>query len=165
MSTPEIRAYQATDDVEVERCIFELQEFEHDIDVRVLPGEAVGGWYLKRMLSDCAQRSGRILVAEIAGRVVGFVAVQAKVPCEDQDEAPYEFAYISDLGVLADFRGRGIGRALMAAAEAFALDEGARWLRIAVLAENEGAWRLYRSRGFADRQVVLEKALAAPDGG
>ena len=165
MSTPEIRAYRATDDIEVERCIFELQEFEHAIDPRVLPGEAVGGWYLKRLLSDCGQRSGRILVAEIAGRVVGFVAVQAKVPCEDQDEEPYEFAYISDLGVLGDFRGRGIGGALLAAAEAYALDQGARWLRIGVLAGNEGAWCLYRSRGFADRQVVLEKALPAPEGG
>ena len=53
----------------------------------------------------------------------------------------------------------------MAAAEAYALDQGACWLRIAVLAENEDAWRLYRSRGFTDRQVVLEKVLAASDGG
>ena len=88
MSTPEIRAYQATDEVEVERCILELQAFEHAIDARVLPGEAVGGWYLKRRLSDSAEKSGRILVAEIAGRVVGFVALQAKVPSEDPDEEP-----------------------------------------------------------------------------
>ena len=67
--------------------------------------------------------------------------------------------------MLADFRGRGIGRALIEAAEAHALDQGARWLRIAVLAENEGAWRLYLSRGFTDRQVVLEKALPVRDGG
>jgi GNAT superfamily N-acetyltransferase len=66
--------------------------------------------------------------------------------------------------VLADVRGRGVGGALMEAAEAYALDQGARWLRIAVLAGNEGAWRLYKRHGFADRQVVLEKPLPGPGG-
>lgn len=56
-------------------------------------------------------------------------------------------------------RGRGIGRALLAAAEAHARKEGARELRIAVLAENGVAAGLYRDAGFRPYLVTMSKSL------
>lgn len=156
----ETRRFRPDDANQVTACIVELQNYERAIDPRVLPGEAVAGWYLDHLLATCREQDGAILVAEDGGRVVGFAAVQCKVPNEDADEANYEFALISDLGVNESHRGRGIGRALIAACEAFARDRGARWLRIAVLGENAVARGLYQRCGFTDRQVVLEKTLA-----
>jgi GNAT superfamily N-acetyltransferase len=155
-----IRAFRSEDGDQVTGCIVELQTYERAIDPRVLPGEAVAGWYLDHLLTLCREQEGAILVAEDGGRVVGFAAVQCKVPNEDTDEGDYEFALISDLGVNETHRGRGIGRALIAACEAFARDTGARWLRIGVLGENAVARGLYERCGFTDRQVVLEKTLA-----
>lgn len=156
----EIRRFGPEDAVAVTRCIAELQDYERGIDDRVLPGEAVEGWYLDHLLKACGEQDGAIFVAEEGGQVVGFAAVQSRVPNEDSDERAYNFALISDLGVNESHRGAGIGRALIASCEAFARNRRARWLRIAVLGQNTGARGLYERCGFEDRQVLLEKPLA-----
>jgi ribosomal-protein-alanine N-acetyltransferase len=69
------------------------------------------------------------------------------------------YAYGSDLVVLPAYRRRGIGRALLERAEAYARGEGARVLRVGVLAKNEAAARLYRSLGFGDCTIQLNKPL------
>lgn len=156
----EIRQFRPEDADQVTGCIIELQDYERAIDRRVLPGEDVEGWYLGHLLKACAEQDGTLFVAEDGGRVVGFAAVQRKVPNGDADESHYEFALISDLGVNRSHRGRGIGRALIAACESFVRERDVRWLRIAVLGKNALARGLYERCGFEDRQVVLEKTLA-----
>ena len=158
----EIRRYRPQDAPAVSRCIAELQDYERGIDERVLPGEAVEGWYLDHLLKACAEQDGSLFVAEEGGQVVGFAAVQSAVPNEDVDECDYRFALISDLGVNEAHRGRGIGRALIEACEAFARERCARWLRIAALGQNGIARGLYERCGFEDRQVLLEKPLNNP---
>jgi len=155
----DIREFRPADAEQVERCIVALQDYERRIDVRCLPGHAVRGWYLTYLQSECAAKQGKILVAEIDGEIAGFVAVQARVPSEDNDEEAYEYAYISDLAVLEAHRNQGVGRALIAAAEDFAVREGARWLRITVLAQNPIARPLYEGCGFGERLVMFEKDL------
>ncbi len=157
----EIRRFRPEDAAEVTGCIVELQNYERTIDERVLPGEAVEGWYLDHLLKTCEEQDGTLFVAEDGSHVVGFAAVQSQVPNEDVDESDYRFALISDLGVNETHRGEGIGRALIAACEAFARERRARWLRIGVLGQNEPARGLYERCGFEDRQVLLEKPLSA----
>lgn len=156
-----IRRFRPEDAAGVAGCIVELQNYERAIDERVLPGEAVRGWYLDHLLEICAAQDGTLFVAEVEDGVVGFAAVQRRVSNDDVDECDYDFALISDLGVNERHRGQGIGRALIAACEAFAREAGMRWLRIAVLGRNAVARGLYERCGFEDRQVVLEKPLAA----
>jgi len=156
----EIRRFRPEDAAEVTGCIVQLQNYERLIDERVLPGEAVEAWYLDHLLKVSAEQDGTLFVAEVDGRVVGFAAVQRQVTNDDVDESEYDFALISDLGVNESHRGQGIGRALIAACEAFARGRDVRWLRIAVLGRNGLARGLYERCGFEDRQVVLEKTLA-----
>ncbi len=156
----EIRRFRSEDAAEVTGCIVQLQNYERTIDERVLPGEAVEDWYLDYLVKTCAEQDGGLFVAEVGGRVVGFAAVQRRVTNDDVDESEYHFALISDLGVNESHRGQGIGRALIAACEAFARRRNVRWLRIAVLGRNGLARGLYERCGFTDRQVVLEKPLA-----
>jgi len=155
----DIREFQTADTEQVEACIAAMGDYERRIDERCLPGHAVRGWYLTYLQAECAAKQGKILVAEVDGEIAGFAAVQARVPNEDNDEEAYEYAYISDVAVLEAHRNKGIGRALIAAAEDFAVAAGARWLRISVLAQNPIARPLYERCGFGERVVEFEKDL------
>lgn len=57
---------------------------------------------------------------------------------------------IHDLAVLPEFRGHGVGRALLQAAEDHARRRGCCRLTLEVLASNVGARALYRRVGFDD---------------
>jgi ribosomal protein S18 acetylase RimI-like enzyme len=138
-------------------CVVELQEFERGLEPTLPKGEAMADRYLAHVLDRCAGGAGRIFVSEEDGTVVGFVGVLARVVPEPDEAQAY--AYVSDLVVLPAHRRRGIGRALLERAEAYARGEGARVLRVGVLAKNEAAARLYRSLGFGDYTIQLSKPL------
>lgn len=90
----------------------------------------------------CANSWPAIIVAEWDGVPVGWAA------CEDADET------ISDLWVLPEFQGRGIGTRLLGRMEA---DIGARGLtcaRVATHARNAGAIRLYKELGYHVRSFA-----------
>jgi ribosomal protein S18 acetylase RimI-like enzyme len=153
------------------RALFvELQDSSWALDPAEPPGDAVADAYLPLLFQRCDEWRGRVFVAEQDGRVAGFVSVLARWPQEEPDEPYGAFAYVADLVVLPEARRAGLGRALLAHAEAFARAEGAAVLRIDVMAENTGAHALYRRFGFRDRTIEMEKILdpgadAAPPGG
>jgi ribosomal protein S18 acetylase RimI-like enzyme len=155
-----IRDYDpARDAPGLHACFVELQEYERALDPTLLPGEAIARPYLERMLERCRDWSGKVFVAEDGGALAGFVCVWARVPQEELDQDPREQAYVSDLVVRADRRGRGIGRALLRRAEEYARAEGAPALGIGVLVRNRGALDLYRELGFGDYLLQLRKEL------
>jgi ribosomal protein S18 acetylase RimI-like enzyme len=157
-----IRAYQPQDFEQVRECYIELQEFERSIEPSRLPGKIAADAYIDYMFAKCSEYDGTLLVAEVEQRVVGFVCVWARVKPDEVEallNAPAESAVISDLVVLSAYRAKGLGRALMDAAEKFAIEKGASTLRISALAGNEAARRLYRSAGFDDHWVMLAKNL------
>jgi ribosomal protein S18 acetylase RimI-like enzyme len=67
---------------------------------------------------------------------------------------------IHDLSVSAEWRGRGIGRALLNAVEARAREIGAAKVTLEVLSGNEPAKALYRAVGFGDYVLDPEKGHA-----
>src|SRR5262245_16891879 len=113
-----IRALRTRDLPALESLVAELQDYERSLDERILPGSAIAASYTRTMVAICASQAGAIFVADLGGEVVGFATVRARVPSEELDEPPGTFALLSDLAVAAPHRGVGIGRALVAAAEA-----------------------------------------------
>jgi len=155
-----IRDYDsARDGHRLRQCVVELQEFERRLEPSLPQGEAMADPYLAFLLERCARSSGRILVAEKDNTVAGLVAVLTRVSPEEPDEARQEYAYISDLVVVARYRGRGLGRILLEHAEALARKSGATTLRVGVLAKNHIAHGLYQQLGFNDFQVQMVKDL------
>lgn len=69
------------------------------------------------------------------------------------------YAYIFELFVVEAMRGKGIGRALIAACEAWAKRKNFKTILIGVLAGNTSAARLYRNAGYADYAIELKKYL------
>ena len=155
-----IREYRSEDAAQLEECFVELQEFERPFDPYLADGRTIAKKYLGYMFTRCAETSGKVFVAEADGAVAGFVSVWAKVKSTAVEEKDYEYAYISDLVVLARYRGRGLGRALLQKAEDYAKLQGASLLKIGVLARNEVVRNLYIDHGFEEFVVALIKKLA-----
>ena len=153
-----IREYDSLRDRKSLRtCVVELQDFERGLEPTLPKGEEMADRYLAHMLRRCDESLGRVFVAEVDGAVVGFVGVLGRVVPEPDESQAY--AYVSDLVVLPAYRRRGLGRALLERAVAFARGKGAKALRVGVLARNEGAARLYRSLGFGEYTIQLNKPL------
>jgi len=144
----------------VRSCAIELQDFERELDPRMPPGEQIVDRYLELMFRRCAEYDGVVLVAEIEGAVAGFVSVWTRCRSSEPEDDPAEHGYVSDLVVSAGHRGRGVGRALLRAAEARVREAGIDTLRVAVKAGNTGALSLYSAEGFEHSALYLEKRLA-----
>ncbi len=157
----EIREFDPLRDHDAVRsCAIELQDYERALDPRIPPGEQIADRYLDLMLRRCAEFDGVVLVAEADGAVTGFVSVWTRYRSSEPDDDPAEHGYVSDLVVSAKHRGRGIGRALLRAAEARARQAGADTLRVSVKAGNTNALSLYSAEGFESSEIYLEKRLA-----
>jgi GNAT superfamily N-acetyltransferase len=99
--------------------------------------EAVDGLLLRPQL-------GRFLVASERGRIVGFAALSFLWTLEHAGRA----AWLDELYVLPDRRGRGIGRALLEAAYELATSIGARALDLEIERGHERVAQLYEREGF-----------------
>ena len=112
--------------------------------------------FLRRRLADPDRE---VLVAEADGAVVGTVDVTL---AEDPDPGsiirPVPTVDIG-ISVLEGWRDRGVGHALMAAAEASAVARGARRIILDMSAANVGALRFYRSLGYAEYGLLLRREL------
>lgn len=85
------------------------------------------------------------LKAEVNGRLVGFIAADIR-PRE-------KVALIATIGVLPEYRRRGVGRALLEQCET-CIDLPT--IRLNVRKSNNGAIRLYRSMGYEEAGVWAE---------
>lgn len=142
--------------------MIELQNFERDIDPRMPSGEEIVDEYIVEMLNRCRACDGQVLVADVDGEIAGYVTILNRVQSDDLDDGNIEFGLVADLVVRKAFRGSGLGKKLMHAAEEYARDDGVRWLRISVMAANRGARQLYSALGFDEIYVELEKDLGDP---
>jgi GNAT superfamily N-acetyltransferase len=105
-------------------------------------GESPRDWPLRFDVSRW-----RFLIARSAGRAVGAAAVVRDAPDVDMLEGRRDLALIWDIRVAPSFRGRGVGRALFAAAEALARDRGCRELMVETQNVNVPACRFYAANG------------------
>ncbi len=148
-----------TDLDEVRHCLVELQNYERTLDPRMPSGGDIVDDYIPRMLFRCETCSGKVLIAEVDGQIAGYATVLSRVSSDELEDGGIEYGLVSDLVVREAFRGQGLGRQLLDAAESYARTRDVKWLRIGVLAGNQSARDLYTSMGFANLYVELEKDL------
>jgi ribosomal protein S18 acetylase RimI-like enzyme len=91
-----------------------------------------------------------VLVAEVDGEIAGYVRIGRVFPIASSDHV----LHISGIAVGPAFQRKGVGGALLTAAEKEARARGARRLTLRVLAHNDVAVRLYERAGYVVEGVL-----------
>jgi len=100
---------------------------------------------------------GRAFVAVEDGLAIGYLALVWGFSLEFGGRD----AFVDELYVVPEWRGRGIGSALIEAAEVACADAGAMALHLVAERSNAGAHRLYGRLGFTGyEKSLLTKRLA-----
>jgi len=128
-----------------------LRQLGYPADPEAIPGR------LGRMAAEPDQA---VLVASEGERVVGLATVIVRHVITD--DAP--FARLAALIVAEDRRGRGIGRALAAAAEDIAVSAGCSVIEVTSGDHRPGAHAFYRSLGYEERPRRFLKRLPPGSG-
>ena len=144
----------------VERFVGDIQTHERARVPELRPAAEIAADYARWLVAEVAARDGVLLLAWDGDVAVGLVAAW---PSHDDDPllapAHRDHGYVSDLAVAATHRRRGIGRALLAAAEAAMRERGCRQMRVCSKASNVEALGTYAAAGFAPYEVILWKTL------
>ncbi len=114
---------------------------------------AARGW-LDGSIAGIGPDSAVFVAADAQGRCVGVVSVGRQRHFTGE-----EYAYIGELAVAAAMEGRGLGRTLVVAAEAWAGARGYRLLALDTGTANVRARRFYERLGYAEESIKLVKVL------
>jgi GNAT superfamily N-acetyltransferase len=117
-------------------------------------------WYLDML----AGGEDAVLIAERAGRPVGYAFLHLHHGPDDTWPVGGRWGEVVSLSVLPGERGSGVGTALLDAVDAELAARGVADLQVAVMAGNAGALRLYQRRGLVPAEVVLFRFGEAQDG-
>ena len=112
-----------------------------------LAREALSVYSTQAMAAQLADPLQRVLLAEVNGHLVGFVAVAQDRACPVPHAAQVE---ITRLYLLRNFQRQGLGRALALQAEGIAVEWGQQALWLTAWAGNAKALAFYPALGYAD---------------
>jgi ribosomal protein S18 acetylase RimI-like enzyme len=91
-----------------------------------------------------------------AGRIIGFVSFEI---ADGVFEERVTRGRIQNLYVRPAWRDRGVGSALLEAAESALIEAGVDRIAIEAMAPNEDAKRLYESRGYEPHRIEYERPV------
>jgi GNAT superfamily N-acetyltransferase len=129
-------------------------------DIFVAPGALERN--REHLLQGIGGESASTFVAEDVGIIIGFVSVRVATETHTLSQ-PLRYALVRSVVVEANRRGGGIGSALMALAEQWAVQHGAKEMRLDVWAFNKRAMSMYAELGYEVRSHVLGKRLDGDD--
>lgn len=110
----------------------------------------------ERLISFVFTRDHETIIATDGETPIGFLLMLYDLP----DEVTLgEQAFVAYTAVEPFARGRGVGRAMLDAAEALARAKGRRTMSLMVTEENDPARRLYEGAGFATERRMMTKLL------
>jgi ribosomal protein S18 acetylase RimI-like enzyme len=106
---------------------------------------------------DLSDASRVLLVAEIGGRVAGFI--RGRIEDRPMVWRVNKVGRVHEVAVHRDFRGQGVGRAMLTAMEAEFRKRDLSHADIMVDGRNMAARGLYDSQGYYERELHLIKKL------
>ena len=154
-----VRPARAADRPALIRLMGALNEFEAAIEDNRADASAAES-HLDWVSGEIAAQGGVTLVAESGGAVVGFLSFAF-----EQDPGTFvrpehrRHAMIWDISVDEGARGKGVGRALLEAAEAHTKAAGIGEIRLYVLESNARARRIYDAAGYRTYERLMAKRI------
>jgi GNAT superfamily N-acetyltransferase len=154
-----LRTARPSDRDAIIELIHRLNLFEADLvgDRRRDYGGAIA--YYDELLQRLSRRQGRVVLAEEDGIAVGAVGFSIDEDAAYVTEDVRRHGTVTDLIVHEEWRGRGIGRMLLAEAERLTREAGLNRLFIGALVANGPACRIYESFGFQPYVSLMIKEL------
>lgn len=147
-----IRPAEAADYGSVEAIMKEVQQLH--IDWRPDIYKAADPVYSREHFENLISRK-QLLVAQEDGKVVGILTFLYR-HVESDKQVTRDVLFVDDLAVKEEYRGRGIGTALLKTARQKVIDEKLDGLELQVNARNQGARRMYEKLGFTEKSINLE---------
>lgn len=117
------------------------------------------------------QAGGVVLIAEsgsgenkaelepVKAKAVGYLVLQ---PAAREELTGVGQGWIMDIAVLPEWRGQGVGKMLLKAAEDQCRERGIFYLGLAVSSHNIRALRLYERFGFIEERKLMVKLVDSP---
>lgn len=150
-----ITNYKQSDSEWIAKLFHELQIHENRYDTDKTTDLNQARLYRDELLTTVKEKAGEMLVARLEDKVVGLISWYL----EKEIEYELPFAYISDIVVTSEARGKGIGKKLMEEAIKNVKKTGTKRIHIGVMLKNEVAKRLYNELGFVDYSVEMVKRI------
>ena len=113
----------------------------------------------RRFWHGQSPRSEGIVAVAPDGRLVGMIELWLKRPRDLHGARIPRVKVDLGLAVAPEWRGRGVGTALLAAAEDWAMAHGAERMVLDLDVHNTGAQRLYERVGFEVEAIAMDKAI------
>lgn len=113
----------------------------------------------RRLFNEQVNSSDAALFVAEAGDLIGVACVVLRNAPELETFIQQQWAALDYVVVRSAWRGRGVGTALVRAAESWAQDKGVTWIELGVYEFNESARRLYSTLGYAPVFTKMRKAL------
>jgi GNAT superfamily N-acetyltransferase len=161
---PFLRPYQPGDRPALVAAVAALHDELRAFEPGLHPGAQMAEAYTSDLLATCEAREGAVLLATVDDTPIGFAAMRLERAYEGLWNATGDVAYLSDMRVDSAWRGRGVGKALLERVEALARERGAAQLRLMVMSGAEATRAAYRSAGFSDLRVIMQKPLGVGRG-
>jgi GNAT superfamily N-acetyltransferase len=148
-----------TDDLD---ALAALRPFVHDLHVAARPD------YFTPMTFDAAraaaarwfqQENAKVLLAVADGDAVGYLLAFLVARQEDMGVHGWRMLLVDQIAVRASQHRRGVGKALLDAAQDLARELGAQRIELEVWAFNERARDFFLSQGFAPMRHRLSQPL------
>mgnify|MGYP000747379776 CR=1 FL=1 len=152
-----IRQYTPDDAAALRTLVLQLHESLRPLDADLAPGAHIIDEHVADVVQFARDSDGLILLADDHGRAVGYLCLYGRITPNDQDELPAPYSFMAELYVLPEYQRQGIGRELVARAEAHARELGACKIELKVLAQNTPAQEFYTALGYAPRIIVMRK--------
>ncbi len=155
MLKPKIRKATKKDLLSIPNLVFELQKSENAFDPDTRVDGKIGKEYTKEILGEIKKNKGILLVAELKGKIVGFISGWTV----KESILKNKYFYISDLIITEEYRGEGIGTTLLKEIEKYAKKLKLKTLRLSVQVDNHNPHHLYINSGFQDYNMEMKKEL------
>ena len=157
-----IRAATDADTPQILSFIEALQAYEHGLEPNRRRDSSFAEEHLAVLNRQLATQQGCAFLAQSGAAAIGWAAFYVVESDIFIVEAERRHGYIAELYVVEDWRGKGVGRALMAACEAETRALDLPLITINVLAGNKNAAMRYVEAGFAPYATELRKYLKGP---
>jgi GNAT superfamily N-acetyltransferase len=161
MSTTRIREARLDDDKSaILEFIFALQVYEQGFEANRRIDPQMAEEHYAVLIAHVEKHKGKILVAEDeAARPIGWAAFHEEEGGVFILADERKHGFLAELYVVEAARGAGVGRALIAACEAWARGRGLVSLRIGLSARNGDALKVYERVGYTPYALQVRKYL------